>query len=313
VTTDAGNFAGWLARGYRFKRPGTFLGPTSGAMGYALPAAIAASLVHRERAVVGLTGDGGFAMTVAELETAVREGCRIVLIVFDNRSYGTIRMHQAMRGSGVGVATELGPLDVAKIAEGFGARGIRLEGDAGFEDDLHTALAADGPTVIHLPLDRRWVSVDDHPAIAAERAEAAPAEADDPVEDEEPAASPLTEDGSATLATASSVTYHLVAAETWEALPPDADYEPSSFAAEGFVHCTDGVAGLRATGDRYYRDDPRPYLVASIDLAGLADAWRYDDDERRYPHVYRPIPRAAVVRIVSAPRAEDGSFLAFPA
>ena len=79
VATDAGNFAGWLARGYRFQRPGTFLGPTSGAMGYALPAAIAASLVHHERPVIGVTGDGGFGMTMAELETAVRERCRIVL------------------------------------------------------------------------------------------------------------------------------------------------------------------------------------------------------------------------------------------
>ena len=72
-------------------------------------------------------------------------------------------------------------------------------------------------------------------------------------------------------------------------------------------------ACLQATGDRHYRDDPRPYLVASIDLAGLADAWRYDDVERLFPHVYRPIPRAAVVRIVPAPRADDGRFLTFPA
>lgn len=313
VTTDAGNFASWLARGYRFRRPGTFLGPTSGAMGYALPAAIAASLVHHERPVVGLTGDGGFAMTVAELETAVREGCRIVLIVFDNRRYGTIRMHQAMRGTGVGVATELGPLDVARIAEGFGARGVRLEGDDGFEDALRTALAADGPTVIHLPLDRRWVSIDDHPAIVAERAKAEPEDAEDPAEDEEPAARPAPEDGSDPGEPSSSVTYHLVAAETWDALPAGADYEPVTFAADGFVHCTDGVAGLRATGDRYYRDDPRPYLVASIDLARLADVWRYDDEERRFPHVYRPIPRDAVVRVVPAPRAVDGTFLTFPA
>ena len=104
-----------------------------------------------------------------------------------------------------------------------------------------------------------------------------------------------------------------MAAAAWEALPPDADYEPASLAEEGFVHCTDGVDGLRATGDRYYRDDPRPYLVASIDLDRLVDDWRYDDEEHRFPHVYGPIPRAAVVRVVPAPRADDGSFLAFPA
>ena len=74
LTTDAGNFAGWAGRGFRFRKPGTFLGPTSGAMGYGVPAAIAASLVHRDRPVVAVVGDGGMAMTMAELETAVREG-----------------------------------------------------------------------------------------------------------------------------------------------------------------------------------------------------------------------------------------------
>ena len=92
VTTDAGNFGGWAGRGFRFRRPGTFLGPTSGAMGYGLPAAIAAALVHRDRPVVALVGDGGLAMTMAELETAVREGARVVVVVFDNERYGTIRM-----------------------------------------------------------------------------------------------------------------------------------------------------------------------------------------------------------------------------
>ena len=102
VATDAGNFGLWLARHFRFRRPGTFLGPTSGAMGYGLPAAIAAALVHRDRAVVAVAGDGGFAMTMAELETAVREKARVIAIVFDNERYGTIRMHQERRGPGRG-------------------------------------------------------------------------------------------------------------------------------------------------------------------------------------------------------------------
>ena len=76
VTTDAGAFGGWAARGFRFGRPGTFLGPTSGAMGYGFPAALAAALVHRERRVVALVGDGGMGMTLAEVETAVREGAQ---------------------------------------------------------------------------------------------------------------------------------------------------------------------------------------------------------------------------------------------
>ena len=159
VTTDAGNFAGWAARGYRFRRPGTFLGPTSGAMGYGLPAAIAASLEHPGRPVVALAGDGGFAMTMSELETAVREGARPVVIVFDNARFGTIRVHQEGRGTGVGEATELGPVDFAAIAEGLGARGVRVDDDAAFGPALQEALAAEALTVIQVALDRRWKSV----------------------------------------------------------------------------------------------------------------------------------------------------------
>ncbi len=164
LATDAGNFASWAGRGFRFRRPGTFLGPTSGAMGYGLPAAIAAALVHRDRPVVALVGDGGLAMTMAELETAVRVGARVVVVVFDNERYGTIRMWQERRGTGVGVATELGPVDFAAIARACGARGARVEKDAEFEPALRAALAADRPTVIQLALDKAWVSIDQPPA-----------------------------------------------------------------------------------------------------------------------------------------------------
>ncbi len=160
LTTDAGNFAGWAGRGFRFRRPGTFLGPTSGAMGYGLPAAIAAALVHRDRPVVALVGDGGLAMSMAELETAVRVGARVVVVVFDNERYGTIRMWQERRGTGVGVASELGPVDFAAIGRACGARGVRVERDAEFEPALRAALTADRATVIHLTLDRAWLSVD---------------------------------------------------------------------------------------------------------------------------------------------------------
>jgi len=163
LTTDAGNFAGWAARGFRFRKPGTFLGPTSGAMGYGLPAAIAAALVHRDRPVVALAGDGGFAMSMAELETAVRERIRVVVIVFDNQRYGTIRMHQDRAGTEA-VATDLGPIDFAAIARACGARGVRVDSDDAFEAALRQALAvAERPSVIQLSVDRRWVSVDDIP------------------------------------------------------------------------------------------------------------------------------------------------------
>ncbi len=165
ITTDAGGFAGWAARGFRFGRPGTFLGPTSGAMGYGLPAAIAAALVHRERRVVALLGDGGLGMTLAELETAVRVDAHVVAIVFDNESYGMIRGHQGLSGSPTLPGTNLGPLDFAAVARACGARGVRVDTDSAFEPALRTALAASGPTVIHLALDARWVSVDDHPGV----------------------------------------------------------------------------------------------------------------------------------------------------
>ncbi len=163
VTTDAGNFASWLGRGFRFRKPGTFLGPTSGAMGYGLPAAIAASLIHRDRPVVAVAGDGGFAMTMAELETAVRERAKVIVLVFDNERYGTIRMWQERRGSGLGVATELGPIDIAGVARSLGARGITVEGDAEFEPALRQALAEERSTVLHLRLDRAWLSIDSRP------------------------------------------------------------------------------------------------------------------------------------------------------
>jgi acetolactate synthase-1/2/3 large subunit len=163
VTTDAGSFGTWAARGFRFRRPGTFLGSTSGAMGYGLPAAIAAGLVHRDRAVVALVGDGGLGMTLAEVETAVRTGLRTVVLAFDNQRYGMIRSYQDKRPGAAAVATDLGPIDFAAAARALGARGVRVEDDASFEPALRQALVADRPTVIHLVVDRRWEGVDSRP------------------------------------------------------------------------------------------------------------------------------------------------------
>ncbi len=159
LTTDAGNFGLWPARGYRFTQPRTFLGPTSGAMGYGLPAAIAASLCAPQRKVVAMCGDGGFAMTMAELETAVRVGATPVVLVFDNRRYGTISMHQQREGRAA-VATELGPIDFATLARACGAQGGRITRDAEFEPALRDALGAGRPAVLHLEMDPRWVTPD---------------------------------------------------------------------------------------------------------------------------------------------------------
>jgi acetolactate synthase-1/2/3 large subunit len=163
LTTDAGSFGTWAARGFRFRRPGTFLGSTSGAMGYGLPAAIAAGLVHRDRSVVALVGDGGFGMTLAEVETAVRSGLRTVIVVFDNQRYGMIRSYQDRRPGAAAVATDLGPIDFAAAARALGARGVKVEDDAAVEPALRQALVADRPTVVHLVVDRRWEGVDSRP------------------------------------------------------------------------------------------------------------------------------------------------------
>jgi acetolactate synthase-1/2/3 large subunit len=160
LTTDAGNFGLWLARGYKFRELGTFLGSTAGAMGYGLPAAIAASLVNPVRAVIGMCGDGGLAMTMNEFETAVREDAHPIAICFDNRQYGAITMHQERRG-GPTVATDLGRIDFAAVARACGALGFHVSTDAEFEPALRDAIVARQPAVIHLDVDQRWVSPDE--------------------------------------------------------------------------------------------------------------------------------------------------------
>lgn len=161
ITTDAGNFGLWLARGFRFGPDQSFLGPTSGAMGYGLPAAIAASLVAPDRPVIALVGDGGLAMTMNELETAVRSGTQPVVLAFDNRRYGTIAMHQRNEGLAE-TATGLGPMDFAAIARAMGAQGGRVTRDSEFEPALRDALAAKKPALLHLEIDPSWVTPDRH-------------------------------------------------------------------------------------------------------------------------------------------------------
>lgn len=159
LTTDAGNFGLWPARYFRFGRQMSFLAPTSGAMGCGLPSAIAASLVHRDRQVVALCGDGGMAMTMNELETAVRTGASPVVLVFDNQRYGTIAMHQADEQRST-VATRLGPIDFAAVARACGADGVRISDNAGFEPALRTALGSPRTSVLHVDVDPRWITPD---------------------------------------------------------------------------------------------------------------------------------------------------------
>ena len=156
VTNGAGNFAAWLHRFYRHRACRTQLAPTSGAMGYGWPAALAAKTVHSDREVICVAGDGDFMMTGQEMATAVQHGLNPVVIVVDNSTYGTIRMHQEGHYPGAErvIATDLKNPDFVKWAEAFGAFGVRCETTEDFAGALETARreARDQgvPALIHL-------------------------------------------------------------------------------------------------------------------------------------------------------------------
>jgi acetolactate synthase-1/2/3 large subunit len=160
LTSDAGNFFGWVARYYRFRQPLTFLGPTSGAMGYAVPAAVAAAIV-RENAVpvVALAGDGGFMMTGNELAVAAQLGLRLVCVVFDNALYGTIRLHQERTYPGRIAGTELWSPDFVRYAEAFGGLGVRVERSEDVAEAIRTVLAHPGIAVLSVAVARETIAV----------------------------------------------------------------------------------------------------------------------------------------------------------
>lgn len=160
---DAGNFTGWPARYLRWNEPGTFLGPVSGAMGYAVPGAMGAKLARPDRTVVGIAGDGGFLMTANELATAVAQDLDVTIIVLDNQEYGTIRMHQEREYPGRPIATALQGVDCAALAVAMGARGFTVTASGDFEPALRAALAHEGPAVVHVRTDptQRAVGQDD--------------------------------------------------------------------------------------------------------------------------------------------------------
>ncbi|MBI1209482.1 MAG: thiamine pyrophosphate-binding protein [Azospirillum sp.] len=170
VTTDAGNFSGWAQRFLRFGRPGRFLGATNGAMGYGVPAAVAAKLVHPERLVLGMVGDGGFLMTGQELATARLSGAAPVILVFDNGMFGTIRMHQERRFPGRVSATDLVNPDFAALAQSYGAFGATVERTEQFAPGFEAAVASGRAAVLALRLDPEAITT--RTTLSAIRAEA---------------------------------------------------------------------------------------------------------------------------------------------
>jgi acetolactate synthase I/II/III large subunit len=158
VTNGAGNYTLWVHRFWRFGRFGAQLAPVSGAMGYGLPAAIAAKLAQPERPVVSFNGDGCFMMGCQELATAVRHQANVVFVVVDNSGYGTIRMHQERRYPGRPVGTDLSNPDFVAFARSFGLQ-ARTVTDA---DELVAAVVegvrADRPSLVHVPVSRELLT-----------------------------------------------------------------------------------------------------------------------------------------------------------
>ncbi|GAN48621.1 thiamine pyrophosphate protein [Methylobacterium sp. ME121] len=153
ICNGAGNFATWVHRYYRFRAFGTQLAPTSGSMGYGLPAAVMAKRSRPERIVVALAGDGDVMMTVQEFATAVQYGIAVVVVVLDNGMYGTIRMHQEREYPGRVSATELRNPDFAALARACGGHGERVERTEEFAPAFERGLASGLPAMIHCLVD----------------------------------------------------------------------------------------------------------------------------------------------------------------
>jgi acetolactate synthase-1/2/3 large subunit len=160
ITNGAGNYTAWVHRFYEFSIPRTQLAPISGAMGYGLPAAIAAKVVHPERIVVSFAGDGCFLMNGQELATAVHYGLNVVFIVVNNNMYGTIRMHQERHYPGHVHGTSLTSPDFAAYARAFGAYGEVVERTEDFGDAFERALRADRPALLELRIDPEAITPD---------------------------------------------------------------------------------------------------------------------------------------------------------
>ncbi|MDP4022550.1 thiamine pyrophosphate-binding protein [Methylobacterium sp. NEAU 140] len=153
ICNGAGNFATWIHRYYRFRGFGTQLAPTSGSMGYGLPAAVMAKRIHPERIVVALAGDGDVMMCIQEFATAVQYGVALVVVVLDNGMYGTIRMHQEREYPGRVSATTLRNPDFAALAAAFGGHGERVGRTADFAPAFERALESGLPALLHCRVD----------------------------------------------------------------------------------------------------------------------------------------------------------------
>ena len=158
IANGAGTFATWVHRFHRYHGFRTQLAPTSGAMGYGVPAAIAAKAVHPDRVVIAFSGDGCFLMTGQELATAVQHQLNVIFIVVNNNMYGTIRMHQERAFPGHVYGTTLVNPDFAAYARAFGASGEVVENTAEFAPAFARAMQAGKPALIEIRIDPEAIS-----------------------------------------------------------------------------------------------------------------------------------------------------------
>jgi len=171
ITIDAGNFSGWPQRFFDFRRPGRQLGPTNGAMGYSVPAAISAKFAQPDSTVVSFVGDGGFLMNGQELATSMQQGLGPIVLIFNNGMYGTIRMHQERRFPGRVSATELHNPDFVALAKAYGADAERVETTDQFKTAFAAAAKRKTLTVLELMIDPEQITT--RATIADIRADAA--------------------------------------------------------------------------------------------------------------------------------------------
>ena len=148
----------WLHRGFRYRTHPTELAPYAGAMGYGVPAAIAAKIARPERPVVCFAGDGDFLMSGTELSTAVQYGAPIIVLVINNGIYGTIRMHQEKHYPGRVIGTDIANPQFAVFARAFGCVGEIVEETAQFAPALARAMASGKPAVIELRIDPQAIT-----------------------------------------------------------------------------------------------------------------------------------------------------------
>ena len=158
ICNGAGNFSGWWHRYWHYDGFPTQLAPTAGAMGYGVPAAVAAAQRFPERTVIALAGDGDFLMNGQELATAAQYGCDLLVILVDNGAYGTIRMHQEREFPGRVSGTKLVNPDFAALAQAFGGWAMRVETTAEFAPALAEAMQHKGVRLLHLITDIEQLS-----------------------------------------------------------------------------------------------------------------------------------------------------------